>query len=552
MTNCFKCLLFVTSLSLFFVDLVVNTHAQRQEKEPIAFIGHGAFFDQDGKQIELTLEFVAKAQDWYRKKLLSTLRAGKKTEFAKFERRLNTRIKAAGQDRLVVQQHLLDWLVANSENASRDGRTVGKLNALKYALRFKLPARAGMENFKYGEEFKIDPEVEKKLKSPEFTPGKLKLRSATVNKGQAYINECKAAGVPIPPSIGQLDSAGVTGWKSQGFIPDNQQFIVGTPAEVRTFKSSSPVGMCIALPRYTDATKTTVGLDGVICLGQASSKVCFWDNQMNGTGFPFPSGAMIPIGVPDLSINPAGQYQAGGFELEGGSGGICTDCHAGQNPYIIHPKVDLGGGLLMEQLNQPPENLPTFSASRYDPLVPASWPQNQLSHQPNRVPAVCVACHVQGSAGSFPQLSTTLEGYCKSVLSKAIVKTMPPFDPGSLAGTPEAKAFLDQCNIPPQEQMLAASGKVTLLRVHDVGTKYGGPGDRIDVEVVIGLSSEPGKAFGFQLRNDAKRDAHRDMLNRLRDAYKHNWIVSIDYRFKPDKRNFVIVRVYLTNANSHQ
>lgn len=540
-------LLIVTSMILFFVDLAATMQAQ--EKEPIASIGHGAFFDQDGKQIEVTQEFVAKAQDWYRKKLLSSLKAGKKTEFAKIERRLNTSVKAVGQDRLVVRQHLLEWLVANSEDISRDHRTIGKLNALKSALRNKLPDRAGIKNFKYGEEFKINPEIEKKLKSPEFAPGKFQLRSATTNKGQAYIDECKAAGVPIPPPIGKLDPAGLTGWKSQGFIPGSQQFIVGTPAEVRTFKSSSPVGMCIALPRYSNASKTTVTLDGVICLGQASSKVCFWDNQMNGVDFDFASGALIPIGVPDLSINPAGQYQAGGFELEGGSGGVCTDCHAGQNPYIIHPRVDLGGGLLMEQLNQPPQNLPTFSASRYDPLVPASWPQNQLSHSPALVPAVCAECHVAGGvAGAFPQLSTDLFDYCRNIniLAKAIANTMPPSAPGSMAGTPEVKAFQAQCKNPPPEPILAASGKVTLLRVHDVGTGFGPPTDFIDVEVVIGLDSQPGKFFGFQLRNDANRNARRDMLNRLRDAFKNNRTVTIDYRSKAGKTNFVLFRVYLS------
>ena len=52
------------------------------------------------------------------------------------------------------------------------------------------------------------------------------------------------------------------------------------------------------------------------------------------------------------------------------------------------------------------------------------------------------------------------------------------------------------------EQLLNAKGKLTLLRVHDVGSSYGPPTDRIDVEVVIWLDSKPGYAFGFQLRND--------------------------------------------------
>jgi hypothetical protein len=242
-----------------------------------------------------------------------------------------------------------------------------------------------------------------------------------------------------------MDPAGLTGWKSQGFIPTSTQFISGTPAELRTFQSSSPPGMCIALPRYTDTTKTTVKLDGVICLGQ-SSKVCFWDNQMNRVGFNFASGAEIPIGAPNPAINPAGQYQAGGLELERGSGGVCTDCHAGHNPYIIHPLAnlevnDVPTGVLMGSLN-PPTSLP----NRYDPLVPASWPQNQYLHPQARVPAECSSCHRNGgSGGAFPNLSPEIQGYCQFILAKAIINTMPEGKEGQQAANPGVKAFRDYC-----------------------------------------------------------------------------------------------------------
>jgi hypothetical protein len=51
----------------------------------------------------------------------------------------------------------------------------------------------------------------------------------TTNDGQAYINGCIAADVPIPPTIGVLDPNGTAGWRSLGFIPTGEQFIVGTP-----------------------------------------------------------------------------------------------------------------------------------------------------------------------------------------------------------------------------------------------------------------------------------------------------------------------------------
>ena len=91
-----------------------------------------------------------------------------------------------------------------------------------------------------------------------------------------------------------------------------------------------------------------------------------------------------------------------------------------------------------------------------------------------------------------------------------------------------------------------ARGRLTLLRVHDVGTAFGPANDRIDVEVVITLDSEPGKAFGFQLRNDSKLPARQGMLDLLRDAYATNSPVSIDYTIAPGKRNGIIIRTWLS------
>jgi hypothetical protein len=62
-----------------------------------------------------------------------------------------------------------------------------------------------------------------------------------------------------------------------------------------------------------------------------------------------------------------------------------------------------------------------------------------------------------------------------------------------------------------------------------VGTGYGPPNDSIDVEAVIWLDSQPGKAFGFQLRDDANEQAHHSMLDVLRDAFNEGNRVRIDY-----------------------
>ena len=92
----------------------------------------------------------------------------------------------------------------------------------------------------------------------------------------------------------------------------------------------------------------------------------------------------------------------------------------------------------------------------------------------------------------------------------------------------------------------AAAGKVTLLRVHDVGTGYGPPGDTIDGEVIIGLDNNPGQAFGFALREDGNRAARQGMLDLLRDAFNNDWTVTINYFFDPGDNNGAIFRIWLT------
>ncbi len=92
---------------------------------------------------------------------------------------------------------------------------------------------------------------------------------------------------------------------------------------------------------------------------------------------------------------------------------------------------------------------------------------------------------------------------------------------------------------------LQSSGKLTFLRVHDLGTKFGPPSDQIDVEAVIKLNTEPERAMGFQLRNDGNRPARQGMLDLLRDAFNNNWTVTVDYDIDDGKKNGVAMRVAL-------
>lgn len=103
-------------------------------------------------------------------------------------------------------------------------------------------------------------------------------------------------------------------------------------------------------------------------------------------------------------------------------------------------------------------------------------------------------------------------------------------------------------NTPPQVEpaqalLLGATGRITFLRVNDVGG-YGPPNDFLDAEVVLQLDTQPGKAFGFQLRNDSKLPAHQAMFDLVMDAFDNNRPVTINYFINPGKNAGVIIRVW--------
>jgi PhoD-like phosphatase len=93
-------------------------------------------------------------------------------------------------------------------------------------------------------------------------------------------------------------------------------------------------------------------------------------------------------------------------------------------------------------------------------------------------------------------------------------------------------------------RVLRASGRVALLRVHDVGTGYGPPADRIDGEIIVELDTHPDQAFGCTLREDEDEEAHRKMLATLRAALRRGDNVTLDYR-RTGRRNGQLLRVIL-------
>jgi hypothetical protein len=253
----------------------------------------------------------------------------------------------------------------------------------------------------------------------------IKVRALTNAGGEAYRQGCREAGVPIPPPMFG------PGWRFLGIF-DNEFLSENRQAEL--WIHEAPEGVCLALPRYFvtgGAPTDDIELFGIICLGIDTSKVCFFDN---------PNGTYFRRDVP-VDIN---QF-VGGVDLVLNGQGTCSDCHAGENPYVIHPLkpafAAIGRSLM-------PLAWP-------DPLVDASWPQNPgptaLLDAVSSTQS-CAACHRVGNAGRFPDVSTDLPGYCRVVLGTATgtsAKRTMPLGGNRADYINHINALMDSCQFPP-------------------------------------------------------------------------------------------------------
>jgi hypothetical protein len=95
--------------------------------------------------------------------------------------------------------------------------------------------------------------------------------------------------------------------------------------------------------------------------------------------------------------------------------------------------------------------------------------------------------------------------------------------------------------------LLNNSGKIKMLRVNEVGDRFGPAADFIEAEVIVQLDHQTGDtASGFKLRADANQPVRQGMLDLLRDAFNHGWRVHFDHEVPAGKAKGIIVRVWVT------
>ncbi len=414
--------------SSFWIIWMSSSYAQMTPtslaKEPIAFIGHGAMYDQDGSIIKPTMQFVQQSQEFYIDYLSRRASDQQRQDYQKLRRKLLEGKQWNAQTQALANSALIQWLI-DTVRPEMGNRMMGKIHLLNALLHFKFDHKGEIPHGRDLERFEVSASLQNEMDAIGLNTTAM---FSTTLSGDQYVNECRENDVPTPPNWGSSK------WIDKGTLTTD--FLsISDETRVYAYESALPPGMCIALPRSTGNTITALG---IICLGQVSSKACFWDNQNNDQPFNITKGDPL-----DLS------EFAGGAELKNGGGGVCTDCHAGENPYVIHPNTALGNPNLA--------SFPLFANEWYDPLVHPDWPQNA---GPLVTTGACSACHTKdGMGGRFPILSTALaqdggfQGYCQQVLNNAITQTMPPGNPGDPNYSAHASALQGLCNSSPSPQI---------------------------------------------------------------------------------------------------
>lgn len=405
--------------------------------DPIRGAAHGAAFGADGREITVTAEFISRAQAAYTARAMQSAGVLQRARHALKRSYLEDLARGAAtaadqQAALYGASLLLDWLIDEVKPA--DAALLRQRNRVLMSF-----IRRGLPYMPH-QTFAPQPHQLAQLQQAGVAAAAaLPVPPAEVLQArETYAKKCRKAGVPIPPTWG------TAAWTRKDVVAD--PFISETlTAVVFYYESAAPEGICLALPRHGPGAADPHELLGIICQGKVSSKACFWDNQLNDVGQPIPRTGEFPINT----------SFAAGEELDGGTGGTCTACHAGENAYIVHPDDPAFSPDAFRKKLMPDKY--------YSPMVVDTWPKNlQADNGLDDIDKVlgvgefsCQSCHVQGDAGRLPKIIPGLvqpnpretKVYCDVVLRQAINKTMP--QPAGAASAPYKKHtdfLLAECN----------------------------------------------------------------------------------------------------------
>jgi hypothetical protein len=271
--------------------------------ERISHYGHGKLFDEAMKEIVLDDRVLLLMQ----KSMLGDIQNDK-----------GENASPADKAAMAVARELLSSgkLARNEIAVLNSGLILTGLRTASPALREKLAWRNQVLFYHYWNE-----DLTRRVLSEAVRDliGRLHLFEP-VNAGtpSAYMNDCRAHNVPIPPDWAESGTA----WRKQGTLSTNL-LAPGGYAEVWTYSDPTVRGACVALPRDSGAVGT---LAGIICQSATTGHACFWDNQLRS--------------APANVLGWSGKRLVISELVDGATmadGKRCTGCHRGNNVYLLSP-----------------------------------------------------------------------------------------------------------------------------------------------------------------------------------------------------------------------
>lgn len=458
---CFSIFIALLACTLIYKNFdTKQANLQNKFKHPFSYAYHGILINDDLKEIRITEDFLKKSQQQYIDYLLKQSPKNLREDYIQFSKELSNNSNIDEIEKVNIRYAFIQGLTEKIK--PKDIKRIKENNDLLRLKFYKLYKKKNPYPKNKDDAFSTQSYLLlSTYNNLSWLIELMKILAAYWESQQPeppteYIGECLDNGVPQPPDWGDED------WVYQDEL--NDVFIViFNQAHVYAYESQEPEGICIALPRINPLFSRIENL-GIICLGKNTGKACFWDNQENDIAFNIELNEEVDI-----------ERFAGGEELYGGEGGTCTACHAGENPFVIHPETALdlaANGYDMSFVNNE-----ETSGRWHEPIVSSLWPDNPgpTSVLDNEELGSFTTTVYEPLGGWFPwwrevtiqrqscqtchklpdTSSSTMDAYCNNVLSLAADRTMPPG---------EETAGWNTWGIFQNETQLAYKDSVALLR----------------------------------------------------------------------------------------
>jgi hypothetical protein len=371
-----------------------NNQAKKISFADIAHAYHGLLLDKDLKEIDADPKSLEQLQDSLIESLTSepyfdeklVMSAEKVRPKAALDRAYVSKVlngfKFTDQERALAKSALIQTGINSAPPAERS----------EYQWRFDLiNERVVYQNNRIGER---RPEFERYMTAVNLADVSRSLIDWSL-ESQNYMSLCRENQVPIPPDYPSGE------WGRPGLLPFQFNFLAsGIDTEILAYQAPDRQGLCYALPRKTGASMRFLG---IICQSRSTGKACFWDNIRDWTRCRYVDN---PDMVPGCRISGADAHFRIA-ELQGGSilRENCTECHRGQNAFLIHPETILG---------RPPAEIRNPAPGiRYSPLGQATWSNPPPFDAPGST--ACSGCH---------EIAEPTPSFCL-ILQRAAHLTMP-------------------------------------------------------------------------------------------------------------------------------